>query len=249
MPRQFLLAALFILLAGLPAWAQEKSDPRRIEVPEVEKNQSYPSNGIHHLSVRVIFAGQTGFVGDVPKELADMKPLLTQAFQYPGYTLSNTIRLSLLDDEEVVAQVFPNHFLRILPKGNIDGGIKIKAELYNAPAEDSLRAQLYVNAPNLNTGKKDSAAEPESENKPQPPQPLLGFNDRTEGKHSVLFPILSSAAAVTPQQWEAFGGVSVSVSGQDAVQSNVLSSSGFGAQSTQTRGAKKFLILGLKLEE
>jgi len=126
MKRYFVLF-LFIILA-IPALSEEKAQSKEAK----DSN----AGAIYRIQVRVIYAGKTGIFGTVPAELSDMRQVLTQYMPYPSYELSNIIRLSVFGEEEATALAFPEHYLRLIPKGAITGerGLKLKAELYYVPA-------------------------------------------------------------------------------------------------------------------
>lgn len=188
------------------------------------------SDRVYYLQVRVIFAGQTGIYGNVVQELADMQAILTRNFKYPSYELSNTIRLSLFGDEEATALVFPDHYLRVIPKGSATGNrLKVKMELYNVPQGSDTRTRIT-------TGEPSKVVQFQEENR--------------EGSHSELFPIAGSAMILDLKQWDAFGGVPVRVNTQGRVSSNTLSSSPITQPGVSAAlGAPKFLILGISLDE
>ncbi len=234
---------LFIaLICSHSIWGQE--------IEQQREGSTGPE--IYHIEVRVIFADQTGIHGHVPRELIDMRRILTKRWDYPSYTLNNTIHLSLFDDEEVVAMVFPEHFLRLIPKGSASNGLKLKAELYHAESERQLKTKVYA-------GRLDDSVEPQFDDPENPdsdvPQrfslPRASVEEkRKEGQHSTTFPIISSAILANEDDWEAFGGVPVFVNSQNVVQSNRLSTSSLGGRlSGQTRGDRKNLLLGIKLAE
>ena len=178
--------------------------------------------------VRVIFGSATGFPGYVANELADMKSLLTENFDYGSYERSNTIRLSLFDGEEATALVFPEHYVRILPKGvTSDGRLRVKVELYHVNAEIESKTKAYVGLP-----------------------PNLLSYQENEGRHSPVFPIAASALILTPRRWEVFGGVPVRVNTQGRVSATTPSTSPFRSPAvSQALGAPRYLILGIQMAE
>ncbi len=193
--------------------------------PEIQS-----TNRVYYLQVRVIFAGQTGIFGNVIPELSDMRDLLTQNFKYPSYELSNTIRLSLFGDEEATALVFPDHYLRIIPKGSGKANqLRVKVELYFTPPQSEIRTRFQM-------GEIPNQIQFQEKNK--------------EDSHSDLFPIVGSAMILMPHQWDAIGGVPVRVSTSGNVSSNTLSSSPISqSRMNAPTGASKFLILGIQLDE
>ncbi len=197
----------------------------------VEQKAESTSAEIYHVQVRVIFAGTTGMYGSVPRDLSDMHKILTRSFKYPSFELSNEIRLSLFSDEEVTALVFPEHYLKIIPRGTADGGekLKVKAELYNIPEERArhLGISLGERPQRYHVGE------------------VTGSNEKKQE-----FPIMSSAMLLNEDDWDAFGGVLVRVNTQGRVRSNVMSSSPLNSSGeSNTLGQQKFLILGVRLEE
>ncbi len=185
---------------------------------------------VYYLEIRVIFAGKTGIFGNVVRELRDMKTILTKYFKYPSYELSNNIRLSLFGDEEATALVFPDHYLRVMPKGTAKGNkLKAKVELYHVPPGRDSRTRLEVGQPGN----------------------MIQFQQKeNEGSHSKIFPIAGSAMILNPKQWEAFGGVPVRVNSQNRVSSNTMSSSPITQPGVSTAlGQQKYLILGIQLDE
>jgi len=225
-PRVWVLG---LCLIGTLSWAGEDGKKEAAEKKKAEPSAS--SSEIYTLQIRVIFAGTSGNFGTVPNELSDMQTLLTKAFHYPTYEIENTIRLSVFSDEEATAVVFPDHVLRIIPKGAIAGenALKIKAELYQLPTGDATQTKLYLG------------------NLPQ----VIGIEEKEkkEGQHQPVFPVMSSALRVSDRQWEAFGGVPVRVNTQGRVSANQMSSSPLtNPAESGALGMKKFLILGIQLE-
>lgn len=217
---------ILMLLSYTGAFAAETEKP----VKTVPKKSEASSAQVYHVQIRVIFAGTSGDYGSVPNELSDMKTVLTQGFHYPSFELSNTIRLSLFSDEEATAVVFPDHYLRLIPKGAVGGNsLKVKAEIYHIPMDDAAKIQVYLG------------------NLPQ----VVGYEEKEkEGQHRPVFPIVSSALLATAQQWEGFGGVPVRVTSQGRVNANTMSSSPLSVSGVNpTLGVQKYLILGVRLEQ
>ena len=183
---------------------------------------------VFRLQVRVIFADSTGIRGTIPKELGDMGLTLRKYFDYPAFELSNTIRLSTFSDEDVVALVFPDHYLRIIPKGKTKDAIKAKLELFYLPQNSAERTRIT-------TGGVDDA-------------PKVRLDSFSRAGRDGPMPIISSAVVVGDKEWEAFGGVPVRYNSQGTLQSNTLSSGGFSI-STEPTGRKRFLILAVKMEK
>ncbi|RJP22932.1 MAG: hypothetical protein C4527_20980 [Candidatus Omnitrophota bacterium] len=223
--RKLIPFILIILCWGIILEAGEKENVKE------EKKTEASSSDIYYLQVRVIFAGTSGIYGSVPRELSDMHRILTRSFEYPSYELSNRIRLSLFSDEEATALVFPEHYLRIIPKGTAEEGqaVKIKAELYNIPEERAQKARVEIGE------------------RPQ----LYRLEETTPaGGGKQEFPILSSALLVTQKDWQAFGGVPIRVNSTGRVRSNVMSSSSLSTAGESTAiGEQKYLILGIQLEK
>lgn len=242
--RRFLPAMLLNMFLALAVFADETGLPQKslsVDVPVVQKKREYPNPQIYHISVRVILGQQTGIYGNVPRELDDMKESFAENLRYPGYELVNTIRLSVFAEDEAVAMIFPDYYLRLIPKGDLGNGqgLKIKAEIYNAPNEEELHTRIYLNAGRAGGG---------SLNARNAANPVISVEDRVrEGQHSIVFPILGSAAVVRPGRWETFGGVPIFVTGNDSVRTNRLSSAPLNTQ-RETSGTKKFLILGIQLQ-
>lgn len=219
-----LLSALMVFASGYAPGEDSKKAVASAS-PEIQA-----VDRVYYLRVRVIFAGRTGFLGEVIPELADMKAVLTQNFNYPSYELSNTIRLSLFGDEEATALAFPDHYLRVIPKGSTKGNrLKVKVELYYVPQGSDTRTRVT-------TG--------------EPPRVVQFQTESKEGSHSELFPIAGSAMILELKQWDAFGGVPVRVGAGGTVSSNTLSSSPITQPGNNTApGASKFLILGISLDD
>jgi hypothetical protein len=196
------------------------------------KPQISVDNNIYYIQVRVIFAGTTGIYGNVGRDLIDMRKVLNNAFKYPTYTLNNTIRLSVFSGEEADALVFPEHYLKIIPRASAsDGSLKAKIELYHIPDKNNdTRTDLYLRDPERRGGIRYQEKE-KSDKKPP------------------VFPIMSSAMALN-QNWDAFGGVPIRVDSKNIVRSNSLSTANLSTGgSTESTGQQKYLILGIKLEE
>lgn len=217
---------LFLLFAPIPGIFGADSPPAIASAsPEIPG-----ADRVYYLQIRVIFAGQTGIYGNVIPELTDMRETLTKNFKYPSYELANTIRLSLFGEEEATAMVFPDHYLRVIPKGAASGDrLKAKVELYYSPQSNETRTRLEVG---------------------EAPQKVQFQEKSPEGSHSPIFPIAGSAMFLDRMQWEAFGGVPARVSGSGRVSSNTLSSSPLSQPNVNPpAGASKFLILGITLDE
>lgn len=207
------------------ALAGESAKPAAPASPEIQA-----PDRVYYLQIRVVFAGTTGIFGNVVQELADMRDILTQHFSYPAYELSNTIRLSLFGNEEATALVFPEHYLRVIPKGSTKGNrLKVKVELYHVAEGSETRTRVEIGEPSKR----------------------VQFQEKgQEGSHSTIFPIAGSAMILTPRQWDAFGGVPVRVNTQGRVSSNTLSSSPIAQPGVNASpGVQKYLILGIALEE
>ncbi|MBI1390444.1 MAG: hypothetical protein GC154_18560 [bacterium] len=183
---------------------------------------------VHHIQVRVIFADSTGQFGTVPDELRDMRDTLLAAFHYPSFELSNNIRLSTFSDEDVTALVFPDHYLRITPRGEDKSGVKARMEMFYLPAQSGGNTRVYAGGDG---------------------SPLVRIDDKST-KDDPLMPILSSAALLNSKTWEAFGGVPVRVTTQGAVNSNTLSSNSLSSSiSPMPQGRARYLIVAARLEE
>jgi len=219
---------LFFTIYALPAATGEESEEKA--KPKTEVKAETASDTVYYMQVRVVFAGKTGIYGNVPRELADMKSLLTQSFRYPSYELSNSIRLSLFGDEEATALVFPEHFLRVIPKGEGKDGdsLKAKVELYHVPPRQRDSRMRF------NAG--------------EPPNQIQYQEKEKEGQHSKIFPIAASAMVLTQKDWEAFGGIPVRVNTSGQVNSNTLSTMSLNTQPS-AMGRQQFLILGIRLEK
>ncbi|MDP8243960.1 MAG: hypothetical protein P9L94_07755 [Candidatus Hinthialibacter antarcticus] len=183
---------------------------------------------VFRLQVRVIFADSTGIRGALPKELGDMGLTLRKYFDYPAFELSNTIRLSTFSDEDAVALVFPDHYLRITPKGKTKDAIKAKLELFYLPQNTAERTRITA-------GGVDDA-------------PKVRLDSVSRAGRDEPMPIISSAVLVDDRDWEAFGGVPVRYNSQGTLQSNTLSSGGF-STSTEPTGRKRYLILAVRVEK
>lgn len=232
----------FLLLSNLsipPLRAQQQPKPQETTPT---KDQSSPGEELYFIQIRVILAGTTGIVGTVPAELSDMKERLLQSFRYPAYTLWNTVRLSFFGNEETAAMLFPDHYIRLIPKGRAQngGGIKIKAEVYYLPPENNTTTKFYLPGSTI----------------PQPGQtithpPIVGLESSPQ-QHQLpqpLLPIVSSALILKSNTWESVGGIPVRVNAQDQVRSSHLSSSPIPSAGQNTAlGQTKFLILGLQHE-
>ncbi len=236
------IALLLILMLSFVTWAQDQSKEQGKQSPE--------SGTIYKIQVRVIHAGTTGIYGNVPRELSDMRQLLTKAFKYPSYQLSNSIRLSVFGDEDAVALVYPEHYLRIIPKGGTKNGqgLKLKAELFHVSEEVDSKSKLFLgNVPplqNLNQSRSEENGDS------QPASPFMGVEEKKKGREKPLFPIVSSAVLITSESWEAFGGVPVRVDAQSQVSSNRLSTSPTSVVTGgKPAGIQKYLILGMQLED
>ncbi len=224
--RKLLLLIMFgSLILGQSVLCSEESEK------EANKNQKESTSpDVYYLQIRVIYAGKTGIYGDVPRELSDMYKLLTRSFEYPSYELSNRIRLSLFSDEDITALVFPEHYLHLIPRGSTDSGesLKLKAELYHFPENRNQKARVDVLDPPKIVRLKEKLK-----------------SDRK--RHD--FPIMSSALLVNFKDWEAFGGVPVRVNSQGRVSSSRMSTSTFGTRQNSALGERKYLILGIRLED
>ncbi|MBN2325985.1 MAG: hypothetical protein JXR73_02450 [Candidatus Omnitrophica bacterium] len=220
-----LLIACFALLVIASDCIAEADESVSSATPSLSK-----ADATFYLKVRVIYAGTTGIYGSAPSDLADMTEILTRNFKYPSYELSNTIRFSFFGDEEATALVFPEHFLRILSKGATkDNRLRVKAELYHVPEIHDLRTRAWAGEPSLG----------------------VQFQEKIqEGRHSPVFPIISSAMILHPRQWDAFGGIPIRVNAQGGVRSNSLSSRPITqAQAGSSSGVLRYLILGIQLAE
>lgn len=213
------LFIFFFLLTCIFTSAQDETIEENKTAPEI-------SDSVYYIQVRVIFSGKSGITGTVPRELQDMRNILKTSFKYPSYQLNNTIRLSVFGGEDAKALVFPNHYIRIIPKGESKsaGGLKLKAEIYEV--KEGINEERFFSQGDLN---------------------LSGIKQETEGSHSRVFPVVSSAMLLTPSNWEAVGGVPVRVTSSGRVSGNSLSTSSF--NSSTTSGQEKYLILGLRLEK
>lgn len=210
MRKPFILFLLSLLVLS-PAWSADDNDV-----------------DVFRLQIRVIFADTTGIRGTIPKELGDMAMTLRKYFDYPAFELSNSIRLSTFSDEDVVALVFPDHYLRITPKGKSKDAIKAKLELFYLPQNSAERTRIT-------TGGIDDA-------------PKVKLDSFSRAGRDEPMPIISSALVVDDKDWEAFGGVPVRYNSQGTLQSNRLSTSGF-STSTEPTGRKRFFILAVKMEK
>ncbi|MBZ0256522.1 hypothetical protein K8I31_10690 [bacterium] len=210
MRKSFIFLLLSVMLLG-PAWSADDDGA-----------------DVFHLQVRVIFADSTGIRGAIPMDLLDMNITLQRHFDYPSFELSNTIRLSTFSDEDVVALVFPDHYLRITPKGKTKNAIKAKLELFYLPQNNAERTRIT-------TGGVDDA-------------PKVRLDSFSRAGRDEPMPIISSAVIVGDKEWEAFGGVPVRYNSQGTLQSNTLSSGGL-STSTEPTGRKRFLILAVKMEK
>lgn len=191
----------------------------------VTQEASVVSDTVYYIQVRVIFSGNTGIEGTMPRELNDMAGVLKTVFKYPSYELSNTIRLSVFGGESATALVFPNHYIRIIPKGEAKSqkGIKLKAEIYEV--QSSINQEQFFAQGDLN---------------------ITGVKQTTEGSHSPVFPVVASAMLLTQNNWEAVGGMPVRVDAGGRVSGNTLSTS---PNRSTSQGEQKYLILGLTLEK
>lgn len=231
--RNHLIFFMIVTLIGPFAFAAEEKEK------ETTAKEEISSNNVFRVQIRVIFAGKTGIYGSVPRELRDMKPVLTDAFKYPSYELSNTIRLSFFGDEEATAMVFPEHYIRIHPRGTTKNGqdAKLKVELFNLPRESNITTKFYVPQPNQNPDSKGGDF-----------TPIVGVEEKL-GERQPLLPIVSSAIIASTKYWEAFGGVPVHVNAQNRVTSNRGSNNPFSSSGAYNAlGKEQYLILGLKLE-
>lgn len=210
---------LIVILCSISVMAQEEST-----TTEANEAQAM-SDAVYYVQVRVIFSGNTGIVGTVPRDLRDMSAVLKSAFKYPSYELSNTIRLSVFGGEDATALVFPNHYIRIIPKGETktQPGLKLKAEVYEV--QESIGQERFFSQGDFN---------------------LKGIKQTTEGSHSPVFPVVSSAMFLTQNNWEAIGGVPVRITSAGRVSGNTLSTTSLHSSSS---GEQKYLILGLTLEK
>lgn len=181
---------------------------------------------VYTLQVRVIFAQQTGFVGRIPSELQDMGELLQTAFDFPGYQLSNTIRLSTFADEQITTLLFPGHYLHVIPRGGADGNLAAKLELYHITEAHNQRLQAHIG----NLLEDDYRLQVEEETQPQAKLP----------------PVVSSALNITRDQWKAFGGTPVRVSAAGGGNSRTLSSAPLSANAS-SKGRTQHLILAVRL--
>lgn len=265
MMQKILLAILIFGVMSLGSAAQEKSskpvapavkaggnvktDPQEKTVKtEAVPKAKESGNEVYHVLIRVIFAGTTGIYGSLPQELQDMKDILTQSFHYPAFDLSNTIRLSFFGDEDATAAVFPDHYIRLIPKGTSKDGksVKVKAELYSVPQENNITAKYYLPIPEKANGKDPANPNPDTQDTPVNQFPAMATIEEKSGGKQPLLPLVSSAVILNNQTWEAFGGVPVRMNSQDRVSSNTLSSN---PMANQAAGQKKFLILGMQLEK
>lgn len=239
--KRFIPLLLIFVLSSM-TWAQDES--------KEHKNQNPESDTIYKIQVRVIHAGTTGIFGNVPQELSDMRRLLTKAFKYPSYQLSNSIRLSVFGDEDAVALVYPEHYLRITPKGGAKNGegLKLKAELFHVSEAVDSKSKLFLgNVPQLQNRNQPRSKQNEES---QPTSPFMGVEEKKKGREKPLFPIVSSAVLITSESWEAFGGVPVRVDAQSQVSSNRLSTSPTSVVTGgKPAGIQKYLILGMQLED
>lgn len=211
MNKALTILLLCAMLPAAPAYAEDES------------------GDIHRIQVRVIFADTTGQFGTVPKDLGDMRITLTKYFDYPSFTLSNTIRLSTFGDEEAVAMVFPDHYLKITPKGAAGEALKAKVEIFHQPPEERGRARIY-------SGDREDL-------------PVVRLDENGKKKGTDL-PIVSSAMALNDDDWEAFGGVPVRVTGSGTVNGNTLSSGGLSSSlNPSPTGRLRYLIIAVKLED
>ncbi len=227
MPRMFVLLVGLSLLNASVFAGENPIEGNRIaagteSIPSFEK--------VYYIQIRVIFAGTTGIYGNVPRELSDMRQVLTKSFRYPQYEYSNMIRLSVFSNEEAAALVFPDHYIRLIPKGSVpDGkGLKLKAELYQAQSSRDMKTKIqHQSLPN-------TISIQEKEN---------------EGLQSPILPMVSSAFILTGDKWNVFGGIPVQVNTQGIVTENTLSTSRLNHRGVnQTLGQKKYLILGIRLD-
>ncbi|MGI6457505.1 MAG: hypothetical protein ACOX5R_18060 [bacterium] len=233
----FTCVLILLFITNLTGLAQEvKTSPLPEPVPK-----PFVAEGVYHISVRVIFGIETGIVGTIPRNLRDMSTLLKEGFSYPGYELVNTIRLSVLENEDAIARVFPDYYLRIIAKGKIteNQALRAKAELYQVPNEQNLHTRLYIDP----DADKQNSPIGSSTTK----IPLLSLEERyPEGQHAPVFPILSSAIVLQKAQWEVFGGVAVNISANLESDGNRFGDTPLNSGIT-TSGRKKYLILGMKL--
>ena len=216
----FMMAMAIGMTAGAADEKQESANSDKVAAA---------SDQVFYLQVKVVFGGMTGIYGAVPQELAPMKAVLTQIFNYPSYELSNTIRLSLWGDEEASALVFPGHYIRFIPKGTAQSGrsLKVKAELYEV--KDQKEYEAFATLGDIK---------------------VSGVKEKSSGERSDrLFPIVSSALILTDANWETIGGVPVRVTSTGRVSGNTLSSSPLGQGTVPgALGQPKYLILAFQLE-
>ncbi len=236
------IGLLIILLCG-GAFAQEAN-------PDSERRER--SDQIYRLQLRVIFAGKTGFYGTVPPQLADMQGLLTSSFQFASYQLAYTIRLSLFSDEEISARIFPEHYVRVIPKGTAQEGeaLKAKIEIYHVPPQDNSETRYFLGT-RLKSNREEEPErqiERRRDREADDSFPVMGVEEtiKKQGKKP-LFPLMSAAAILTKKDWEAFGGVSIRLNNRNEPSSNTLSA-GSSLQGGGTTGVEKHLIVGVKLE-
>lgn len=212
---------IVLILCNITVQSQEETVSDAVDTTEM----SAFSDAVYYVQVRVIFSGNTGIVGTVPRDLRDMSAVLKTAFKYPSYELSNTIRLSVFGGEDATALVFPNHYIRIIPKSETktQPGLKLKAEVYEV--QESVSQERFFSQGDLN---------------------LKGVKQTTEGSHSPVFPVVSSALLLTQNNWEAIGGVPVRITSAGRVSGNTLSTTSLNSSGS---GEQKYLILGLTLEK
>jgi hypothetical protein len=127
--------------------------------------------------------------------------------------------------EDATALVFPNHYIRIIPKGetNTQPGLKLKAEIFEV--QENISQERFFSQGDLN---------------------LNGVKQTTEGSHSPVFPVVSSAMLLTQNNWEAIGGVPVRVTSAGRISGNTLSTTSL---NSSVSGEQQYLILGLTLEK
>lgn len=208
-----ILAALAILFAGTGAPGAEPSADTLASATEA----------VHNIEIRVIFGGETGFRGHAPRELRDMGETLTGRFDYASYELSNRMRLGLMDGEEARALLFPNHYLRLIPKGGAADGLRVVAEIYEIGPN---RGEDWF----MTTGDIEVA----------------GIRREGELRTDRELPVLASAMVLNGREWETIGGIPVRVNA--AGEAAAYRSTGTPGFREGPAGRRKFLILGMKIE-
>ncbi len=214
--------------------AEQAASPENAEVtPELNTGAAaWDALGSDvEIEVRVILAGTTGIGGSVPRELNDMRSVLTDRFKnYRNYQLVNTIWLSAWGGEKSASLVFPQHILstEVVAVDPTGTRAKVKVSLDLDRGGAFTKTEDFARAGDI----------------------AIGRERKTDGALEPLN-LLRSALTVGPDSWRAVGGVQVRVSNDmKDVVSDYRRSNSLSTTNLQPRGDEpalvRYLVIGIR---